>query len=70
LLANFAGALLSQSLLFYAHGIGGTTPAFHLADSLLALVAAAAFAVVSGLGLLGMMRTPPYEEPTMTYSFS
>lgn len=70
LLANFAGVLLSQSLLFYEHGTGGTTPAFHLADPLLNLAAAAVFAAVSGLGLLGMMRTPAYEERAPTYSFS
>jgi hypothetical protein len=70
LLANFAGALLSQSLLTYGRGVGTTPPGLHLADPVLNLLAAAVFAAVSGLGLLGMMRTPPYEESQPTYSFS
>ena len=67
--ANFAAALLTGSLSSYVHKIGGG-PGLPISDPLLVVINAAIFGAVTGIGLLGLLRTPPYVPPTTTYSFA
>ncbi len=67
--ANFAGALLTGSLTSYAHALGGG-PGLPISDPLLAVINAAIFGAVTGIGLLSLLRARPYVPPTATYSFA
>ncbi|MDQ2807629.1 MAG: hypothetical protein M3Z04_12065, partial [Chloroflexota bacterium] len=67
--ANFAGALLMGSLTSYVHKIGGG-PGLPISDPQLAVINAAIFGAVTGIGLLSLLRARPYVPPTATYSFA